>query len=174
MFPLLPSILLVCLFCYLRGHLYFCCGGIVRKIKDHIILATLLPLVHFYLHCFISMTGKFSDTLNRWYFLWLKYIQEFSFLFLIGQHPKSLRPSLISVQFSCSVVSNSLGPHGLQHARLPCPSPTPRVYSNSCSLTRWCHPTVSSSVVPSSSCLQSFPASGSFLMSRFFFFFFER
>ena len=73
-----------------------------------------------------------------------------------------------SVHFSRSVVSNSLRPHGLQHARLPCPSPTPRAYSNSCPLSRWCHPTISSSVVPFSSCLQSFPASGSFPMSQFF------
>ena len=67
-----------------------------------------------------------------------------------------------SVQFSLSVVSNSLWPHGLQHTRLPCPSPTPRVYSNSCPLSWWCHPTISSSVVPLSSCLHSFPASGFF------------
>ena len=67
-----------------------------------------------------------------------------------------------SVQFSCSVVSDSLWPHGLQHARPPCPSPTPGVYPNSCPLSRWCHPTISSSVVPFSSCPQSFPASGSF------------
>ena len=73
-----------------------------------------------------------------------------------------------SVQFSCSVVSNSLWPHEPQHARLPCPSPIPRVYSNSCPLSRWCHPTISSSVVPFSSRLQSFPASGSFPMSQFF------
>ena len=73
-----------------------------------------------------------------------------------------------SVQFSCSVVSCSLWPHGLQHARLPCPSPTPRACSNSCSLSQWCHPTISSSVIPFSSCLQSFPASGSFPMSLFF------
>ena len=73
-----------------------------------------------------------------------------------------------SVHFSRSVVSNSLWPHGLQHARLPCPSPTPRVYPNSCPLSRWCHPTISSSVVPFSSCLRSFPASGSFQMSRIF------
>ena len=73
-----------------------------------------------------------------------------------------------SVPFSCSVVSNSLRPHGLQHARPPCPSPTPRVYSNSCLLSRWCHPTISSFVVPFSSRLQSFPASGSFPMSQFF------
>ena len=70
--------------------------------------------------------------------------------------------------FSCSVVSDSLWPHGLQHTRAPCLSPTPRSYSNSCPLRRWCHPTISSSVVPFSSCLLSFPASGSFPMSRFF------
>ena len=73
-----------------------------------------------------------------------------------------------SVQFSHSVVSDSLQPHGLQHSRLPCPSPTPRAYSNSCPLSQWCHPTISSSVVPFSSCPQSFPASGSFQMSQFF------
>ena len=73
-----------------------------------------------------------------------------------------------SVQFSRSVVSDSLWPHGLQHARLPCPSPIPRAYSNSCPLCWWCHPTISSSVVPFSSHLQSFPASGSFPMSQFF------
>ena len=65
--------------------------------------------------------------------------------------------------FSCSVVSDSLRPHGLQHARLPCPSPSPGACSNSCPLSQWCHPTISSSVIPFSSCLQSFPASGSFL-----------
>ena len=70
-------------------------------------------------------------------------------------------------QFSRSVVSNSLWPHGLQHTRPPCPSPTPGVYSNSCPLSWWCHPTISSSVVPFS-CLQSLPASGSFQMSQFF------
>ena len=73
-----------------------------------------------------------------------------------------------SVQFSCSVMSDSLRPHGLQHAGLPCPSPTPRAYSNSCPLSRWCHPTISSSVIPFSSRFQSFPASGSFQMSQFF------
>ena len=67
-----------------------------------------------------------------------------------------------SVQFSHSVMSDSLWPHGLQHARLPYPSPTPRVYSNSCPSSGWCSPTISSSVVPFSSCLQYFPASGSF------------
>ena len=71
-------------------------------------------------------------------------------------------------QFSHSVVSNSLQPHGWQNARLPCPSPTPRACSNSCPSSRWCPPTISSYVVPFSSCLQSFPASGSFPMSQFF------
>ena len=74
----------------------------------------------------------------------------------------------LSVQFRLSVVSNSVWPHGLQHARLPYPSLSPRVYSNSCLSSRWCHPTISSSVIPFSSCLQSFPASGSFQMSQFF------
>ena len=66
-------------------------------------------------------------------------------------------------QFSHSVVCDNLRPQGLQHARLPCPSPTSRVCLNSCPLSQWCHPTISSSVTPFSSCLQSFPASGSFL-----------
>ena len=73
-----------------------------------------------------------------------------------------------SLQVSRSVVSNSLWPHGLQHARLPRPSPTPGTHSNSCPASWWCHPTTSSSVIPFSSCLQSFPASGSFPMSQLF------
>ena len=73
-----------------------------------------------------------------------------------------------SVQFSCSVLSDSLRLHGLQHARPPCPSPTPGVYSNPCPSSQWCHQTISSSVVPFASCLQSFPASGSFPMSQLF------
>ena len=73
-----------------------------------------------------------------------------------------------SVQFSHSVMSDSLRPHGLRHARPPCPSPTPGVYPNSHPLSRWCHPAISSSVVPFSSCLQSSPASGSFQMSLLF------
>ena len=73
-----------------------------------------------------------------------------------------------SVQFSPSVMSDSLRPHGLQHTRLPCPSPTPRACSNSCPSSRWCHPIISSSVVHFSSRLQSFRASGSFPMSQFF------
>ena len=78
------------------------------------------------------------------------------------------RTDFSSVQFSLSVVSHSLQPNALQHARLPCPPPTPRAYSNSCPLSQWCHPTISSSAVPFSSYLQSFPASGSFPKSQFF------
>ena len=91
--------------------------------------------------------------------LWLK---ELDFL-------ESKRPQFeCSIQFSHSVVSNSLRPHEPQHARPPCQPPTPRVHPNSCPLSQWCHPTISSSVVPFSSCLQSFPASGSFQMSQLF------
>ena len=75
---------------------------------------------------------------------------------------------VLLLQFSCSVVSDSLRPHNSQHARPPCPSPTPGVYSNSCSSSRWCHPAISSSVIPFSSCPQSLPASGSFPMSQLF------
>ena len=73
-----------------------------------------------------------------------------------------------SVEFSCSVLSDSLRPHGLQHARPPCPSPTPGVYSNSRPLSWWCYPTTSYSVVPFSSCFQSFPASWSFQINQLF------
>ena len=76
--------------------------------------------------------------------------------------------SFNSFQFSCSIVSDSLRPHELQYTRPPCLTPTPGVYSNSCPLSWWCHPAISSSVIPFSSCLQSFPASRSFQMSQFF------
>ena len=76
--------------------------------------------------------------------------------------------NISSVQFSCSVVSDSLQPHELQHSRPSCPSPTPRVYSNSYPPIQWCHPAISSSFVPFSSCPQSLPASGSFPMSQLF------
>ena len=73
-----------------------------------------------------------------------------------------------TIQFSCSVVSNSLWPHESQHARPPCPSLTPEVYSHSFPSSQWCHPAISSSVIPFSSCPQSLPASGSFPMSQLF------
>ena len=73
-----------------------------------------------------------------------------------------------SVQLSHSVVSDSFRPHGLQHAKLPCPLPSPGTYSNSCPSSRWCHPIISSSVIPFSSCPQSLPALGPFPVSQFF------
>ena len=79
-----------------------------------------------------------------------------------------VKPRKVSVQFSHSVMSNSLRSHGLQHTKPPCPSPTPGVHLNPCSLSQWWHPTISSSVVPFSSCLQSFSASGSFQRSQLF------
>ena len=81
---------------------------------------------------------------------------------------RSIDEDMVSVQSGRSVLTDSLWPHGLQHARLPCPSPAPRACTNSCPLSWRCHPTISSSVVPFSSCLQSFPASGSFPTSHFF------
>ena len=85
-----------------------------------------------------------------------------------SMNAKSCLTQFSSVQFSCSVVSDSLRPHESQHARPPCPSPTARVYSNSCPSSRWCHPAITSSVIPSSSCPQSLPESGSFPMSQLF------
>ena len=83
-------------------------------------------------------------------------------------HILSILYIMYSVQFSCSVVSDSLWPHELQHTRPPCPSPTPGVHSNSRPLSRWCHPAISSSVTPFSSCPQSLPASESFPVSQLF------
>ena len=86
----------------------------------------------------------------------------------ICPYNKKVKKFSILVQFSRSVVSNSLWPHELQYARPPCPSPTPGVHPNSCPQSRWCHPAISSSVASSSSCPQSRPASGSFPMSQLF------
>ena len=87
---------------------------------------------------------------------------------MLGKLLKGFVPQFTHLFSSVTQSCLTLQPHGLQHTRLPCPSPTPGVYSNSCTLSGWCHPTISSSVVPFSSCLQSFPASGSFQMSQFF------
>ena len=107
---------------------------------------------------------------------WVNLILSFLFLFLHALTSRCLNNLLImhlinwilhsSVQFSCSIVSDSLRPHESQHARPPCPSSTPRVHSNSCPSSRWCHPAISSSVIPFSSCPQSLPASGYFPMSK--------
>ena len=102
----------------------------------------------------LSLQIFVSQNMNGWILgLFGKY-QPFIFIFLL--------------LFSLSVASHSLRPHGLQHTRLSCPSPSPGACSNSCPLSQWCHPTISSSIVPFSSCLQSFPASGSFPMSQLF------
>ena len=101
---------------------------------------------------------------------WSAYVsnlEQFELLYLSRPLNMNIQ-SIQSIQFSRSVVSESLWSYGLQQARLPCPSSTPGACSNSCPLSRWCHPTISSSVVPFFSCLQSFPASGSFPVSRFF------
>ena len=92
-------------------------------------------------------------------------------LFNPGMEPTSLGSPALAVQFSSIQLLSRVqlfATHGLQHSRLPCPSPTPRNHSNSCPSSQWCHPNISSSVVPFSSCLQSFPASGSFPVSQFF------
>ena len=103
-------------------------------------------------------------TTNRWEIEWLSLGSK-----SVPGTLKSRRYFLVwSVQFSHSVMSDSLQPHGPQHARPPCPSPISRVYPSSCSLSGWCHPTISSSVIPFSSCPQSLPASGSFPMSQLF------
>ena len=127
-----------------------------------------LPLPFPSSELYIVESGKASCTLMS-----VVVAQCFSYLSFSSFKRESIKKKsgtlpLTSVHFSCSVMSDSLRPHGLQHARLPCPSPTPRVYSNSCPLSRWCHPTISSSVVPFSFCLQSFPASGSFPRSQLF------
>ena len=97
-------------------------------------------------------------------------VKEFWFLSMVIPQavPSTAWVSYHSVQFSCLVVFDCLLLHGLQHSRLPCPSPTPGAYSNSCPLSQWCHATISSSVVPFSSHLQSFTTSGSFQMNQFF------
>ena len=99
--------------------------------------------------------------------IWHEAYRDIFLLFIPGEYSHG-KWNFHSVQFSCSVMSDSLRPHGLQHPRLPCPSAAPRNCSNSCPSSQWCHPTMSSSVVPFSFCLRSFPASGSFPMSQFF------
>ena len=101
--------------------------------------------------------------------LWWFCIHEtVKILVLLGHTTWEINNLSLSVQFSRLVVSKYLPPHDPQHDRPPCPSPTPRVHPNPCPLSQWCHPAISSSVVPFSSCPQSFPESGSFQMSQLF------
>ena len=124
-------------------------------------------LVWSMLSLFLLKTLKFLQ-LESYKFQKVKYAIKNN---LLSKNQENLTLNLgkeSSVQFSPLVVSNSLRPHESQHTRPPCPSPAPGTTSNSYPLSRWCHPTISSSVVPLSSCLQSFPEPGSFPMSQFF------
>ena len=128
-------------------------------------LKTFLYIFTFYLYFFSFFLGEGLGEYQRS----LKFIcgiSTFSIYFWININ--RVFSKQLSVQFSRSVVSDSLRPHESQHARSPCPSPTPRVHSDSHPSSQWCHPTISSSVVPFSSCPQSLPASESFLMSQLF------
>ena len=130
---------------------------------------------HVVVHGIAKIVTRLSDwtelnwsEIKQWIRCSVKFlVKKKSLLFLLNTMPSSFI-HISSVQFTHSVVSDFLQPHGLQHTRPPCPLPTPGVYSNSCPWSRWCHPTISSSVIPFSSCPQSFPASGSFPMSQFF------
>ena len=111
------------------------------------------------------MPNGLPPWVNRFKNLWASYQVTLN---KRGELSSRVRPSISQSFSSVTKSCRTLWPHGLQHARPPCPSPTPRVYSNSCPSSRWCHSTISSSVTPFSSCLQSFPASESFQMSQFF------
>ena len=121
----------------------------------------------FLLFCLTDSVWLFLE-LILWYSVPIGYVKTYNSQDAFIEVLPLLTRRDLPVQFSHSVTSDSLQPHGLQHSRLPCPSVSPRACSNSYPLSQWCHPTISSSVIPLSSHLQSFPASGSFLMSQFF------
>ena len=118
----------------------------------------LVNIIHSYFIVFDAIVNKIIFIILFSLLLWMKLF----LLFLFQMVLLLVYRNISSVQFSRSVVSDSLWPHESQHARPPCPSPTPRVYSNSCPSSQWCHPAISSSVFPLSSCPQSLPASGFF------------
>ena len=117
-------------------------------------------LLHMLLSFMILFPMEVSPWVSLWNGNWQKHDNTFLCIFL--------KQLLVSVQFSHSVMSDSLWPHESQHARPPCPSPTSGVHSNSCLSSWWCHPAISSSVIPFSSCPQPLPASGSFPVSQLF------
>ena len=117
---------------------------------------------------FEGVVFVFISELQRIFFFKENLINHFLMLHPEGHFSAAFIPGIFSVQFSCSAVSNSLRPHESQHARPPCPSPSPRVQSNSGPSSWWCHPAISSSVVPFSSCPQSLPTWESFPISQLF------
>ena len=127
-----------------------------------IVLFFSVQIFHFLVNIIHSYFIVFDATVNKIIFIILFSLLLWMKLFLFQMVLLLVYRNISSVQFSRSVVSDSLWPHESQHARPPCPSPTPRVYSNSCPSSQWCHPAISSSVVPLSSCSQSLPASGFF------------
>ena len=138
------------------------------KLKSESQVAQLCPTLHDPMDCSppgSSVHGSFQARVLEWGAIAF-YLFSIQIIFKLSQF-KSV-PQFSSVQFSCSVTSDSLQPHESQHARPPCPLPTPRVHSNSGPSSWWCHPTISSSVIPFTSCPQSLPASESFPMSQLF------
>ena len=148
----------VCIYIYIYLYIYIC-----------ISLAASLPtsIAHGTQDHFCCFSSTETSLLYLWHVGSVIVLQGLRILFSVIVGLKMKYYSDFPIQFNCSVISYSLWHSGLQHTRLPCPSQTPGTFSNSCPPSRWCHPTISSSVIPFSSCLQSFPASGSFQMSQF-------
>ena len=145
--------------------------GKITGVGCHALLQWIFPTQELNPHLMSpAMAGTFLTTSTTWESRWPLKIPNncinFKSKVIYHQFKKILSKTSHFIQFSYSVVSDSLLPHGLQHARPPCPSPTPGLYSNSCPLSQRCHPTISSSVVPFCSCPQSFPESGSFQISQ--------
>ena len=140
-----------------------------KKLNKHLWIRLETPYTVKYTSCFVTVRGQDADLLS----VSVAYVSTAIPAVFCEEHWWFSNRSTYTWERCCfllwfirSVVSNSLLPHGLQHTRPPCPSPTPGAYSNSCPLNQWCHPTISSSVVPS--CFQSCPASGSSLKSQLF------
>ena len=147
------------MYIYTYVHICTCTMHIIYNYWSHFYLSKFL---NFLIWCWNrDFAVLFSDELLKWYTL-----QILSSSIITFVHVERLM--IVSVQFSRSVVSNSLRPHESQHARPPCPSPSPGIHSNSCPSSQWCHPAISSLVIPFSSCPQSLPASESFPMSQLF------